>query len=136
MFHLKFRLCMFLFENLVCPLTIRWNLLVFDIFVQILVYIYSIQAMFYCIFHALKMSKKWVFNCKWWYNYFFFTLKTNFSTVKSRYTGPKSNGNPPITDAKLWSLQTLLFIAYIGNNKKPPITDEIGWSLDIHYSEV
>ena len=26
-------------------------------------------------------------------------------TVKPRYTGPKNNGNPPITDAKPWSLQ-------------------------------
>ena len=34
---------------------------------------------------------------------------TNFSekhTVKPRYTGPKSNGNPPIVNAKLWPVQT------------------------------
>ena len=31
------------------------------------------------------------------------------STVKPRNTGPKSNGNPPITNAKPWSLQVISF---------------------------
>ena len=30
-------------------------------------------------------------------------------TVETHYTGPKSNGNPPIMNAKLWSLQILSF---------------------------
>ena len=41
-------------------------------------------------------------------------------TVKPRYTGPMSNGNPPITNAPF-------------NNKIPPITNEICWSLDFRY---
>ena len=31
------------------------------------------------------------------------------STVKPRYTGPKNNGNPPITNARPWSLQIISF---------------------------
>ena len=31
------------------------------------------------------------------------------TTVTPRNTGPKSNGNPPITNAKLWSLQDISF---------------------------
>ena len=30
-------------------------------------------------------------------------------TVKPRYTGPKNTGYPPITNAKLWSLQVISF---------------------------
>ena len=59
----------------------------------------------------------------------------NTTTVESRYTGPKSNGNPPMKNAKLWSLQIISF-SYVGYNKNSPITDKIDWSLDIRYSEV
>ena len=46
-------------------------------------------------------------------------------TVEFRYTGPASNGNPPITEAFLESLETIFFIFNIGTNRNPPITDEI-----------
>ena len=31
------------------------------------------------------------------------------NTVEPRYTGPKNNGNLPITNAKLWTLQVISF---------------------------
>ena len=37
------------------------------------------------------------------------SFDTKSYTVKPRYTGPKSNGNPPTTNAKLWSLQVISF---------------------------
>jgi len=52
-------------------------------------------------------------------------------TVESRSNGPAHKGNPPITEAILWSLEKYFFILYIGNNRNPPITDENGWSLEI-----
>ena len=38
-----------------------------------------------------------------------FSLCPIAHTVKSRNAGPKSNGNPPITNAKYWSLQDISF---------------------------
>ena len=35
--------------------------------------------------------------------------KEQVDTIKPRYTGPKSNGNPPITKAKHKSLQVISF---------------------------
>ena len=40
---------------------------------------------------------------------FFISPALEKSTVKPRYTGPKSNGNPPITNAKPRSLQAISF---------------------------
>jgi len=53
-------------------------------------------------------------------------IKNN--TVESRFNGPASNGNPPITEAILQSLEKIFFI---GNNRNPPKTDRNGWSLEI-----
>ena len=53
------------------------------------------------------------------------------NTVESRSNGPASNGNPPITEDILWSLEKFFFNFYIGNNRNPPITDKNGWSLEI-----
>ena len=40
---------------------------------------------------------------------FFLKLFIVHNTVKPRYTGPTSNGNPPITNAKPRSLQAISF---------------------------
>ena len=53
------------------------------------------------------------------------------NTVESRYNGPASNGNPPITEAILRSLEKFFFIFYIGNNRNPHITGKDAWSLEI-----
>ena len=63
-----------------------------------------------------------------------FHLPSSFGfgdTVESRYNGPASNGNPPITEANLKSLEEFFFILYIGNNRNPPITDINDWSLEL-----
>ena len=36
-------------------------------------------------------------------------IRRIIDTVKPRNSGPKSNGNPPITNAKLWSLQAFFY---------------------------
>ena len=59
-------------------------------------------------------------------------------TVESRYNGPGSNANLPITEAIFKSF----FIFCIGNNRNQPvtificysITDKNGWSLEIRKS--
>ena len=81
-----------------------------------------------------RVSRQWLKNMVSWNNacqcMHVMDLPT---TVKPRYTGPKSNENPPITNAKSWSLQVIPFYFCIGNNRNPPITDEICWSLDVRY---
>ena len=53
------------------------------------------------------------------------------NTVESRYNGLASNGNPPIVDDFLKSLEKFVFILYTSNNRNPPITNDNGWSLEI-----
>jgi len=55
----------------------------------------------------------------------------NLYTVESRYNGSASNGNPPITEAILQSIEKIFFFLCIGNNRNPPITEENGKSLEI-----
>ena len=43
------------------------------------------------------------------------------ATVRPRYTGSKSNRNPPITDLESWSFHFISFYSYISNNKNPPM---------------
>ena len=45
------------------------------------------------------------------------------NTVESRYNGPISSGNPPITEVILMSLEKFLFIICIGKKRNPPRTD-------------
>ena len=51
--------------------------------------------------------------------------------IKYVQLNPANNGNPPITEDILWSLEMFVFNFYIGNNRNPSITDENGWSLEI-----
>ena len=44
-------------------------------------------------------------------------------TVEFRNTGPESNGNPPVMNVTLYSLQVISLFSYIVNNKNPSITD-------------
>ena len=78
---------------------------------------------------TIHLSCYFPFLCFLWASCFSFP-----STVESRYTGPKINGNPLITNALVPSSH-FFFTSYNGNNKNPPITDEICWSLDIRYCE-
>jgi len=56
------------------------------------------------------------------------------TTVESRYNGPASKVNPPLTtEAILKSLEVFLDF-YIGDDKNPPITDKNGWNLEIGIS--
>ena len=59
------------------------------------------------------------------------------NTVESRFIrskGPASNGNPPIMEPILRSLEKYFIILYIGNNRNPPIPDKNGWSLEFRWS--
>ena len=56
------------------------------------------------------------------------------NTVQSRYNEPASNGNPPITEAILRTIEMFVVKFYIGNTRNLPITDKSGWSLEIHLS--
>ena len=60
-----------------------------------------------------------------------FSFDIRGAQKKFRICGPTSNGNPPITEDILWSLEKFFFNFYIGNNINPPITDKNGWSLEI-----
>ena len=61
----------------------------------------------YCIGSFLYLLLGLIFFTGFFFSFFFPVLaqpkKTFGTTVKPRYTGPKSNGNPPITNAKLKS---------------------------------
>ena len=55
-----------------------------------------------------------------WFKYFFFIFTSKLPgsffdgiTVKPRYTGLKSNGNPPITNTKLWSFPVIFFFHFL-----------------------
>ena len=57
-----------------------------------------------------------------------------YNTIESRYNGPASNGNPPIMEVVLKSIEKIFFILYIGDNRNPPITNKNCWSLEIRQS--
>ena len=61
-----------------------------------------------------------------------FEDKASKYMAKLRYTGPKSDENPPRL-LNFGLLMSFLFTSYIGNNKNLLITDEMCWSLNIRY---
>ena len=48
------------------------------------------------------------------------------NSLIKRYIGLASNGNPPITETILQSLEWFFFYSYSGNNRNPSITDRNG----------